>query len=145
MLEHKTILLVEDNKDDEELTLRALRKHRLANNIVVARDGQQALDYLFAQGDYADRDKAQLPHIVMLDLKLPKISGLDVLKAIRSEAITRLLPVVILTSSNEHPDITTAYELGGNGYVRKPVSFDEFMEAVGQLGLYWLLINENPR
>lgn len=144
MLQDKTILLVEDNQDDEELTLRALRKHQLANTIVVARDGEEALDYLFSRGRYSDRNAMQVPQLVLLDLKLPKLNGLDVLRQIRANANTHRLPVVFLTSSNETKDVLQAYELGTNSYVRKPVRFDEFMAAVSQLGVYWLLVNESP-
>ena len=138
------ILLVEDNADDEALTLRALQKHHLANAVVVARDGEEALEFLFAKGRHAGRDAAQRPQVVLLDLKLPKVDGLEVLRRIRADERTRLTPVVVLTSSNEQRDIVQAYGLGTNSYVRKPVNFNEFMEAVGQLGLYWLLVNESP-
>lgn len=139
------ILLVEDNADDEALTLRALQKHHLANAVVVARDGEEALEFLFAKGRHAGRDPvAQRPQVVLLDLKLPKVDGLEVLRRIRADERTRLTPVVVLTSSNEQRDIVQAYGLGTNSYVRKPVNFNEFMEAVGQLGLYWLLVNESP-
>lgn len=140
----KTILLVEDNRDDEELTLRALRKNNIKNKIVVVRDGAEALDYLFAANQYAGRDAMDWPAVVLLDLKLPKISGLDVLKRIRSDERSRMLPVVILTSSKEEEDINGSYGLGVNSYVRKPVEFAQFLEAVKQIGLYWLLINEPP-
>ncbi len=139
-----TILLVEDNADDEELTLRALKKNRITNNVVVARDGAEALDYLLATGSHAGRDPIDLPQVVLLDLKLPKIDGLEVLRRLRSNERTKLLPVVILTSSNEEQDRLKGYGLGANSYVRKPVDFGKFTEAVGQLGLYWLLLNEQP-
>jgi len=139
-----TILLVEDNPRDEELTLRALRKNRIGNEIVVARDGQEALDYLFARGEYAARDASRLPALVLLDLKLPKIDGIDVLKQIRADARARVMPVVILTSSTEDEDRLAGYLSGANSYVRKPVSFAEFTEAIRQLGLYWLVLNEPP-
>lgn len=139
-----TILLVEDNADDEELTLRALKKNRITNNVVVARDGAEALDYLLATGSHAGRDPMDLPQVVLLDLKLPKIDGLEVLRRLRSNERTKLLPVVILTSSNEEQDRLKGYGLGANSYVRKPVDFGKFTEAVGQLGLYWLLLNEQP-
>jgi two-component system response regulator len=139
-----TILLVEDNPDDEELTLRALQKNRITNHVVVARDGAEALDYLFATGTHAGRDASDLPQVVLLDLKLPKIDGLEVLRRLRLNDATKLLPVVILTSSNEEQDRLKGYGLGANSYVRKPVDFGKFTEAVGQLGLYWLLLNEQP-
>ena len=138
----KTILLVEDNPDDELLTLDALAANRVGNKVVVARNGAEALDYLFATGTYAGRDSRELPAVILLDLKLPKIDGLEVLRRIRADARTRLLPVVILTSSNEEEDRLKGYSLGANSYVRKPVDFDEFIKAAGQLGLYWLLLNE---
>ena len=138
------ILLVEDNPDDEALTLRAFRKNHITNEVVVARDGAEALDYLFATGAYAGRDAAVVPQIVILDLKLPKIDGLEVLRRLRAAPQTKLLPVVILTSSNEERDRLEGYGLGANSYVRKPVDFAEFVDAVRQLGLYWLLLNQRP-
>lgn len=138
------ILLVEDNPDDEALTLRAFRKNNITNEVVVARDGAEALDYLFAAGAYAERDSAVVPQIVILDLKLPKIDGLEVLRRLRAAPQTKLLPVVILTSSNEERDRLEGYGLGANSYVRKPVDFAEFVDAVRQLGLYWLLLNQRP-
>lgn len=140
----KVILLVEDNPDDEELTLRALQKNNIGNEVVVARDGESAVDFLFATGTYADRPAA-LPQIVLLDLNLPKMNGLDVLRRIRADERTRLLPVVVLTSSREDEDILSSYALGANSYVRKPVDFAQFIEAVRTLGLFWLLLNEVPR
>jgi two-component system response regulator len=140
----RVILLVEDNPDDEALTLRALRKNNITNEVVVARDGVEALDYLFGTGAYAGRDKPVLPQVTLLDLKLPKVDGLEVLRRLRADDRTKLLPVVILTSSNEEQDRLKGYGLGANSYVRKPVDFDQFMEAVRQLGLYWLLLNERP-
>lgn len=137
----KPILLVEDNPDDEALTLRAFRKNNIRNEIVVARDGVEALDYLFATGSHAGREDGQ-PQVVLLDLKLPRIDGLEVLRRIRADDRTRLIPVVILTSSKEEQDLIDGYSLGCNSYVRKPVNFDEFMEAARQLGMYWLLLNE---
>ena len=137
----KPILLVEDNPDDEALTLRAFRKNNIKNEIVVARDGVEALDYLFATGPHAGRDEG-LPQVILLDLKLPRIDGLEVLKRIRADERTKLIPVVILTSSREEQDLVDGYSLGCNSYVRKPVNFDEFMEAARQLGMYWLLLNE---
>jgi two-component system response regulator len=140
----RVILLVEDNPDDEALTLRALRKHNIANEVVVARDGAEALDYLFGTGAWTGHDPRQLPQVVLLDLKLPKIDGLEVLRRIRADERTRLLPVVILTSSSEEKDRIEGYGLGANSYVCKPIDFDEFVEAVKQLGLYWLVLNEHP-
>lgn len=140
----KTILLVEDNPDDRDLTVRALKRHNLGEDLVLARDGAEALDYLFGQGDYADRDTGDCPQVVLLDLKLPKISGLEVLQRMRADARTRLLPVVILTTSNEDQDRLQGYGLGANSYVRKPVDFEKFSEAVKELGLYWLVWNESP-
>jgi two-component system response regulator len=137
-----TILLVEDNADDETLTLRALKKNNIKNEIIVARDGAEALDYLFGTGSHASRDLSAMPHVILLDLKLPKIDGLEVLRRVRSEQRTRLLPVVILTSSNEEKDRIRGYGLGANSYVRKPVDFSSFIEAVRELGLYWLVLNE---
>jgi len=140
-MESKTILLVEDNPDDEVLTLRALERNNILNEVAVVRDGAEALDYLFGQGAYSTRDVRRLPEVVLLDLKLPKIDGLEVLRRIRSEPLTRRLAVVILTSSNEERDIISGYDLGANSYIRKPVDFNQFMEAVRQLGLYWLVLN----
>lgn len=138
------ILLVEDNPDDEALTLRALKKNNISNEIVVARDGVEALDFLFGTGAYAGRDVSALPELVLLDLKLPKIDGFEVLKKLRADPRTSLLPVVILTSSKEQKDIVEGYGLGANSYVRKPVDFEQFVEGVRQLGLYWLVLNERP-
>ena len=140
----KVILLVEDNPDDVELTLRAFKRSHLMNPIRVARDGIEALDFLFARGAHADRAREPLPTLVILDLKLPKLDGLGVLKSIRADERTALLPVVILTSSKEEQDMISGYSLGANSYVRKPVDFSEFLEAVKVLGLYWLMINEAP-
>lgn len=140
-MESKTILLVEDNPDDEVLTLRALERNNILNEVAVVRDGAEALDYLFGQGAHSARDIRRLPELVLLDLKLPKIDGLEVLRRIRSEPLTRRLAVVILTSSNEERDIISGYDLGANSYIRKPVDFNQFMEAVRQLGLYWLVLN----
>lgn len=143
-MNEKIILLVEDNPDDEALTLRALKQSNILNVVVVARDGVEALDYLFGDGRYADRDLRIMPEVILLDLKLPKIDGLEVLKRLRADARTRLLPVVILTSSDEQRDIVESYSLGANSYIRKPVDFNQFTEAVRQLGLYWLLLNVTP-
>ncbi|MGA2793005.1 MAG: response regulator [Roseiarcus sp.] len=138
----RTILLVEDNPDDEALTLRALRKQEIVSEIVVVRDGSEAIDYLFATGTHDGRDPKQLPHLVLLDLKLPKVDGIGVLLRIRSSEITRLLPVVVLTSSNEQIDLVKSYISGANSYVRKPVNFEEFIEVTRQIGLYWLNVNQ---
>lgn len=143
-MEDKVILLVEDNPDDEALTLRAFKKNNIKNGMVVVRDGAEALDYLFGAGRYAGRDMTDLPQVVLLDLKLPKVDGLEVLRRVRADERTRLLPVVILTSSREEQDLVNGYRLGCNSYVRKPVNFDEFVEAARQLGLYWLVLNEAP-
>jgi two-component system, response regulator len=140
----KTILLVEDNADDEELTVRALKKNNVTNELVVARDGVEALDFLFGTGTYAGRDTSVLPGLVLLDLKLPKIDGLGVLRRIRTNERTRLMPVTVLTSSKEEQDMIKSYDLGANSYIRKPVDFNQFAEAVRQLGMYWLLLNEVP-
>jgi two-component system, response regulator len=140
----KIILLVEDNPDDEELTLLALKKSNIANEVVVARDGAEALDYLFGTGAYAGRDLSVMPAVTLLDLKLPKVDGLEVLKRLRAHEHTRRLPVVILTSSREQQDIVESYNFGANSYIRKPVDFAQFMEATKQLGLYWLVLNEPP-
>jgi CheY-like chemotaxis protein len=140
----KTILLVEDNTDDEALTIRALKKGNVLNEVVVARDGVEALDYLFATGEFLDRSSADTPTVILLDLKLPKISGLEVLKQIRAEPTTRRLPVVVLTSSREEQDLFDSYGLGCNSYIRKPVNFDNFVTAITHLGMYWLVLNEPP-
>ena len=140
----KIILLVEDNPDDELLTLRALRKNNVLNKVEVARDGVEALDYLFGTGRYSGRDTAVMPQLILLDLKLPKIDGLEVLKRLRADERTRLLPVVILTSSREEQDMLDGYGLGANSYVRKPVNFEQFVQAIEQLKLYWLILNEAP-
>jgi CheY-like chemotaxis protein len=139
-----TLLLVEDNPDDVELTRRAFARSNIANHLVVMRDGAEALDYLFATGPHAGRDCHALPHAVLLDLNLPKIGGLDVLRRIRAAETTRLLPVIVLTTSREERDILGSYDLGANSYVRKPVDFAQFVEAARQLGLYWLTLNERP-
>jgi two-component system, response regulator len=142
-VDNKIILLVEDNPDDAELTLRALKKNNILNQVVHAHDGVEATDYLFGTGTYAGRDTSALPSVVLLDLKLPKIDGLEVLKQIRAGELTRYLSVVILTSSKEEQDLINGYQLGANSYIRKPVDFNQFMEAVRQLGLYWLVLNES--
>jgi two-component system, response regulator len=143
-MHEKSILLIEDNPDDEALTLRAFRKNNIANEIVVARDGAAALDYLFGGGAYAGRDLGVMPAIILLDLKLPKVDGLEVLRRLRADERTTLLPVVVLTSSKEEQDVVASYSLGANSYIRKPVDFDQFVNAVKQLGLYWLVLNELP-
>jgi two-component system, response regulator len=143
-MEEKMILLVEDNPDDEALTIRALQKNNIGNSLVVVRDGVEALDFLLCTGPYSDRNPLDLPQLILLDIKLPKLDGLEVLKRIRANERTSLLPVVILTSSKEEQDLLQSYKLGANSYVRKPVDFSQFLEAVRQLGLYWLVINEAP-
>src|ERR1700752_1908554 len=143
-MEDKVILLVEDNADDEKLTLRALKKNNISNEVVVARNGVEALDYLFGTGAYEGRNLNSMPQVVLLDLKLPKLDGLEVLRRVRADDRTRLLPVVILTSSNEEADRINGYGLGANRYVRKPVDFNQFTDAARQLGLYWLILNEPP-
>jgi CheY-like chemotaxis protein len=140
----KIILLVEDNPDDELLAIRALEKNNIMNEVVVARDGAEALDYLFGAGAYTGRDMSVMPQIILLDLKLPKIDGLEVLRRLRNDERTKLLPVVVLTSSKEERDLTESYSLGANSYIRKPVNFAQFTEAIRQLGLYWLVLNESP-
>jgi len=143
-MDDRVILLVEDNPDDQALTLRALKANNIMNPVVVVEDGAEALDYLFGTGGYAARDISVQPQVVLLDLKLPKVDGLEVLKRLRADRRTRLLPVVILTSSKEDRDVVSGYSLGANSYIRKPVDFSEFREAVRQLGLYWLLLNVPP-
>jgi len=140
----KVILIAEDNANDEELTLRALRKNNISNDIVVVRDGQEALDYLFGTGPHAGRDLSQRPQVMLLDINLPKVNGLEVLKRIRADERTKTMPVVILTSSAEERDRLAAYTNFANSYIRKPVDFDQFTEAVRDLGLYWLVLNEPP-
>lgn len=144
-MNNRLILLVEDNPDDEELALRAFERGQVGNPIVVARDGVEALDYLFGTGPHAGRDSAAMPAMVLLDLKLPRLDGLEVLRRIRSDQRTRYLPVVVLTSSREEQDVVESYSLGANSYVRKPVDFGEFVDAVRHLGMYWLLLNEPPQ
>ena len=143
-MDDKLILLVEDNPDDEELTLRALKKNNISNKVSVVRDGAEALDFLFCAGVYTQRDPREVPQVILLDLKLPKVDGLEVLRRIRADERTRLLPVVILTSSKEEQDLIDGYKQGANSYIRKPVDFNQFIEAVRQLGLYWLVLNEAP-
>jgi CheY-like chemotaxis protein len=140
----KMILLVEDNPDDEALTLRAFDKNKITNEIVVVRDGVEALEWLFGEGQYAGRDISHLPEVCLLDLKLPKVDGLEVLRRIRADERTKLMPVIILTTSEEESDRLAGYSLGANSYIRKPVDFSQFIEAVRQLGLYWLVLNESP-
>jgi two-component system response regulator len=143
-MKNKVILLVEDNLDDLELTLRSLKKQNISNEVIAARDGVEALEYLFATGAYAGRDPKIMPTVILLDLKLPKVDGLEVLRRLRADERTKCLPVVVLTSSKEEQDLINSYSLGANSYVRKPVDFTKFSEAVRQLGLYWLLLNEPP-
>ena len=140
----KTILLVEDNPNDEALTLRAFEKNNILNEIVVARDGQEAIDFLFCEGDYSTREKIN-PQVILLDINLPKIDGLDVLRRLRAYEATSLIPVVIMTTSDEQNDLITSYQLGANSYIRKPVELNSFMDAVKQLGMYWLVLNEQPK
>jgi CheY-like chemotaxis protein len=141
---NKVILLVEDNPDDEALAIRALKRHHIGNEIVIARDGVEALDYLFGTGIYADRNVNLQPSVILLDLKLPRIDGLEVLRRVRTSEATKLLPVVVLTTSSEEQDLLDSYSLGCNSYIRKPVDFLQFSEAIRQLGMYWLLMNEPP-
>ena len=143
-MENKTILLVEDNLDDVDLTLHALKKSNIKNDVIVVNDGADALDYLFGTGNYSNRDLTEMPTVILLDLMLPKVNGLEVLRSIRAHDSTKYLPVVILTSSKEEQDIINGYSLGVNSYVQKPVDFNQFAEAVKNLGLYWLLLNELP-
>ncbi len=144
MVKERIILLVEDNPDDELLTLLAFKENEIGNEVVITRDGAEALDYLFGTGKFQGRDVSVLPQVVLLDLKLPKVDGLEVLKQIRQNDLTKLLPVVVLTSSKEETDIVKSYESGANSYIQKPVDFEQFSEAIKQLGLYWLLLNELP-
>jgi CheY-like chemotaxis protein len=141
---HKIILLVEDNPDDEALAIRALKRHHIGNEIVIAHDGVEALDYVFGTGAYEGRDTSNKPSVVLLDLKLPRVDGLEVLRRLRADERTKLLPVVVLTTSSEEKDLISSYSLGCNSYIRKPVDFVQFSEAIRQLGMYWLLMNETP-
>ena len=143
-MKDKYILLVEDNPDDEELTLVGLKNSGLLNEVVVVRDGEEALQFLFAEGQFKDRDPLLMPTVILLDLKLPKLNGLEVLERLRANPLTKCIPVVILTSSSEEEDVINCYNLGANSFVRKPVEFSHFTDAVRQLGLYWLLLNEPP-
>lgn len=144
MSDQKTILLIEDNSDDELLTIRALKKNNIANTIIVARDGAEALDLFFGAGQFNGKESTDMPTLIILDIKLPKVDGLEVLKRLRSETRTKLIPVVMLTSSNEEQDILTSYGLGANSFIRKPVDFMKFVEVASNIGLYWLVINESP-
>lgn len=139
------ILIVEDNPNDAEMALRAFKKNNLANSVLVVNDGEMALDFIFAKGKFADREKASHPKIILLDLKLPKIDGLEVLKEIKSHAETKIIPVIVLTSSNDESDLLKSYQLGVNSYIVKPVDFDKFVDAVRDLGFYWLLLNQQPK
>lgn len=143
-MDKRVILLVEDNPDDEALTLRAFKKSNILNEVVVARDGAEALDYLFATGAYAGRDTSVVPQLILLDLKLPKVNGREVLERIRTDERTRLVPVVLLTSSREEQDLIEGYSLGANSYIRKPVDFVQFTEVIRNVGMYWLVLNESP-
>lgn len=143
-MKKKVILLIEDNADDELLTLRALKRNNILNQVVVLRDGEEAGDYIFGTGKYEGRNVSEAPQVILLDLNLPKISGLELLKKIRADERTRLFPVVVLTSSNSDKDMVESYRLGANSYIRKPVDFDQFVDSVRQLGLYWLVLNEIP-
>lgn len=140
----RIILLVEDNSDDEDLTLRALKKNNILNKVFVVRDGAEALDYLFCRGKFSDRDIKQEPHLILLDLKLPKVDGIEVLRQLRADHRTRFLPIVILTTSGEQEDILHGYDLGANSYIQKPVDFEQFVEAIRHIGLYWLVYNVKP-
>lgn len=144
-MEKKLILLVEDNPDDELLALRALKKNKMASNVVVVRDGLEAVNYLFAEGEYADRDRNEIPDVILLDLKLPKLDGVEVLNRIRENDVTCMIPVVMLTSSNEEKDIMNAYKGGANSFICKPVDFEQFLEATRQIGTYWLGLNVTPQ
>lgn len=144
MNEDIEILLVEDNSSDAEMTIRALKKNNLANKLMHLKDGAEALDFLFAEGDFAGREQGFKPKVILLDLKMPKVNGIEVLRSLRNDERTRKIPVVILTSSNEDPDIQTCYDLGANSYVVKPVEFEQFYKAISNLGLYWIIVNKSP-
>lgn len=139
------ILIVEDNPDDAELMIRSLKKNNLANQLVVLEDGEEALDFLYCRNKYAQRNSNSVPRVIFLDLKLPKVNGLEILRQVKSDEILKKIPVIVVTSSKEDPDIRSAYELGANSYVVKPVDFDNFMKTISQLGMYWLVVNEDPR
>ncbi|MCX8497241.1 MAG: response regulator [Akkermansiaceae bacterium] len=139
------ILLVEDNENDAALTIRALKKRNLANNLIHVNDGQQALDFIFAKGEYAGRDPLHLPKVVLLDLKLPKVNGLEVLRQLKAKEATKIIPIVMLSSSQEESDLNDAYKMGANSYIVKPVEFDNFSEAISHMGLYWLVLNKRPK
>ncbi len=143
-MSERKILLVEDRQDDIDLTMRSLKENKITNKVEVVRDGVEALEYLFGTGAYAGRDPKDLPAVMLLDIKLPKVDGIEVLRQIRANDVTRLLPVVVLTSSKEERDVINSYKFGCNSYVRKPVGFEEFNKAIGELGMYWLLLNEPP-
>jgi two-component system response regulator len=143
-MKRKVILLIEDNPDDEMLTIRAMKKNNILNKVVVLRDGEEALDYIFGKGKYKGREIIEAPQVILLDLNLPKINGLEILRRIRADERTRLFPVVVLTSSKSEKDMVESYKLGANSYISKPVDFDQFVESVKQLGLYWLVLNEIP-
>lgn len=143
-MKEKAILLVEDDPNDEALTIRALKKNKIGNKVIVARDGVEALDYLFGRGQYESSSPPELPQLVLLDLKLPKLDGHEVLREIRAQKRTAILPVVVMTTSKEETDIVKSYQLGANSFIQKPVDFQQFIEAVGRLGLYWLVMNETP-
>lgn len=140
----KFILLVEDNPNDEALTLRAFKKSNILNEIIVVRDGQEAIDFLLCQGEYASRDKNNIPQVILLDINLPKIDGLEVLRTLRANENTAIVPVVIMTTSDEQDDLISSYKLGANSYIRKPVDLSQFMNAISQLGMYWLVLNQQP-
>jgi len=138
------ILLVEDNPDDAEMTIRALQENKLSNRIIHVRDGEEALDFIFGRGSYLNRDTSRKPKIILLDLKLPKVDGLEVLKALKNDPFAKMIPVVVLTSSREESDLIESYKLGANSYIVKPVDFDKFVESIKEIGLYWLLLNQQP-
>jgi two-component system, response regulator len=144
MINSVEILLVEDNMNDAELTIRALKKKNLANRLIHLKDGADAIDFIFAQGEYVGRDVLNIPKVILLDLKMPKVNGIEVLAKVRSDERTRKIPIVVLTSSKEDPDVNECYRLGANSYIVKPVEFDNFLQAVSELGLYWLLLNQAP-